>query len=72
MNHLKITLPTAIVLAGFLICSTATYGKPDYTKQTKKVCSYCHVDPQKTPKDLKDPGKYFQEHKTLDGYQEKK
>jgi len=72
MKHLKIMLPAAIVLVGFLLCSTATYGKAEYSKQTKKACAYCHVDAAKMPKELKDPGKYFQEHKSLDGYQEKK
>jgi hypothetical protein len=72
MSHLKLILPAVILLGGFLICSTATFGKTEYTKQTKKACSYCHVDAQKNPTDLKAPGKYFQEHKNLDGYQEQK
>jgi hypothetical protein len=52
--------------------STSSYGKAEYTKATKKACTYCHVDAQKAPKELKDPGKYYQEHKTLDGYKEAK
>ena len=72
MSYLKVTLPTAILLGGFLVCSTASYGKPEYTKSTKKACTTCHVDAQKAPKELKDAGKYFAEHKTLDGYTEKK
>ncbi len=72
MSRLKVILPAAIVLAGFLVSSTASYGKPEFTKATKKACTYCHVDAQKTPKDLKDAGKYYQEHKSLDGYVEKK
>jgi hypothetical protein len=72
MRHLKIVLPAAILCGGFLLCSIATYGKVEYTKQTKKACGYCHIDAQKTPKELKEPGKYFQEHKTLDGYHDKK
>jgi hypothetical protein len=72
MSQLKLILPGVIVLGGFLVCSTASFGKPEYTKQTKKACTYCHVDAQKAPKDLKDAGKYFQEHKSLDGYAEKK
>lgn len=55
-----------------LVCVPGTFGKPEYTKQTKKVCTYCHVDAQKKPKELKEAGKYFQEHKNLDGYTEKK
>jgi hypothetical protein len=46
-------------------------------KQTKKACAYCHTqtmpkkgDPKAT--DLTDAGKYFKEHKSLDGYVEKK
>ena len=77
MSQWKVIVPAALVLGGFLVCSTASYGKPEYTKQTKKACSYCHTqampktgDPK--AKDLKDAGKYFQEHKSLDGYTEKK
>ena len=71
MSHLKIALPAAILLGGFLACTSVGYGKQEYTKQTKKACSFCHVDAQKQPKELKDAGKYFQEHKSLDGYQAK-
>ena len=72
MSHLKITLPAAILLGGFLLCSTSSYGKAEYTKQTKKSCAYCHVDQKAKPKELTEAGKYFSEHKNLDGYQEKK
>jgi hypothetical protein len=72
MSRLKVIAPAMIVLGGFLICTTASYGKKEYTAQTKKACTFCHVDAAKNPKDLKDAGKYFQEHKNLDGYQEKK
>lgn len=72
MSNLKLIVPAAVVLGGFLLCSTASYGKQEYTKQTKKACAYCHVDPTGKNKDLKEPGKYFAEHKTLDGYVEKK
>lgn len=72
MRQLKLIIPAVILAGGFLLCSTATYGKPDYTKATKKACVYCHVDAQKAPKELKDAGKYYQEHKSLDGYQDKK
>lgn len=72
MSYLKIALPAVILAGGFLLCSTASYGKAEYTKATKKACVYCHVDAQKAPKDLKDAGKYYQEHKSLDGYVDKK
>jgi hypothetical protein len=72
MSHIKIILPAAVVLSGLLVCTTASYAKPEDTKKTKKACTVCHVDAQKTPKNLKDAGKYYQEHKSLDGYVEKK
>ena len=72
MSHFKLILPAAILLGGFLVCSTASFGKPEYTKATKKACAYCHVDSKAKPKELTDAGKYYSEHKSLDGYQEKK
>lgn len=72
MSHIKLIVPTVIVMGGFLVCSTASYGKPEYTKNTKKACTFCHVDSKAKPKELTDAGKFFGEHKTLDGYVEKK
>lgn len=70
MRHLKVLIPAIILSVGFVVCTTTSYGKPEYTKATKKACVYCHVDAQKAPKELKDAGKYYQEHKNLDGYKE--
>ena len=72
MSRFKLIVPAAIVMAGFLICSTVSYGKKEYSTQTKKACNFCHVDAVKAPKELKAAGKYFQEHKSLDGFTEKK
>jgi hypothetical protein len=77
MSKIKIFLPAAILLGGFLAYTTTSFGTIEYTKTTKKGCAYCHT--QASPKkgdpkanDLKDAGKYFKEKKTLDGYVEKK
>jgi hypothetical protein len=72
MYRWKLILPAAIAFAGFLLCSSVSYGKPENTKATKKPCTYCHADAQKAPKNLTPAGKYFHEHKSLDGYSEKK
>ena len=72
MSHWKVTLPAAILLGGFLLCSTTSYGKPEYMKSTKKACNYCHVDSKAKHKELTAAGKYFAEHKNLDGYKEQK
>ncbi len=65
---IKFALPAGIALAGFLVCSTASYGKPEYTKATKKACTTCHVDAKAKPKELTEAGKYYKEKTTLDGY----
>ncbi|MBZ5617146.1 MAG: hypothetical protein LAQ69_00235 [Acidobacteriia bacterium] len=70
MSHLKVILPAAIVLGGILVCTTASYGTADIAKKTTQKCVYCHTD-VKNAKDLKtltDAGKYYHEHKSLDGY----
>jgi hypothetical protein len=72
MFHLKIALPAVILAGGFLVCTTTSYGKPEYVKTTKKACTFCHVDSKAKPKELTEAGKYFAEHKNLDGYKEKK
>ncbi|HWU36510.1 MAG TPA: hypothetical protein VN203_02620 [Candidatus Acidoferrum sp.] len=77
MSQWKLIVPAALVLGGFLVCTTASYGKPEYTKATKKACTFCHQKNEPANKDamnknLTDAGKYYHEHKSLDGYQEKK
>ena len=77
MSRLKIVAPAVILLGGFLVCSLASYGKQEYTKATKKTCTYCHEkvvagDAKAMNANLTDAGKYYKEKKTLDGYVEKK
>jgi hypothetical protein len=69
--NLKTILPAVIVLGGFVICTTASYGTPAIaTKTAIKNCGYCHSDVKnaKDTKTLTKPGAYYHEHKTLDGY----
>jgi hypothetical protein len=76
MSQWKVIVPAALVLGGFLVCSTASYGKMDYAKATKKQCVFCHekvsTDKDAMNKNLTDAGKYYAAHKSLDGYQAKK
>ena len=73
--NLKTVLPAAIVVGGFLVCTTASYGTAEYAKNTKKSCTFCHekVSSDKTVMtgNLTDAGKYYKEKKTLDGYKAK-
>jgi hypothetical protein len=78
MSHinLKTILPAAVLVGGFLLCTTASYGTADYSRNTKKACSFCHekvtADKSVMIGNLTDAGKYYKEKKTLDGYTPKK
>jgi hypothetical protein len=65
MKTLKLIIPAAILGAGFLICTTASYGTQTYAKNEKKACVYCHTAAGK--KDLNKTGDCYKanEHKDL-------
>jgi hypothetical protein len=71
MLKIKYAVPAIILLGGFLVSSTLSFGKPEYTKATKKACTFCHVDKTK-PKQLTEAGKYYKEHQSLEGYTDTK
>jgi hypothetical protein len=70
MRYLKLAVPAAIISAGLLVNATSTFAKPQYMKETKKGCTYCHTSAKggKTDADLTAAGKYFREHKSLTGF----
>lgn len=68
MSKLKFVLPALVLAGGLVVSSTSSYGKPEYVKTTKKACTFCHVDSKAKPKELTEAGKYFKEHKSLDGF----
>jgi hypothetical protein len=78
MRALKLVVPAALLMTGFLVCTTASYGTPEYMKKEKKACTFCHAkaEPQNKEamqKNLTDAGKYYKEHShSLDGYAPKK
>jgi len=76
MSVMKFVAPAVVLAAGVMFTSTASFAKKEYMVATKKACKYCHVDAMaKDPvqqKALTDAGKYYKEHKSLDGFVEKK
>jgi len=42
MHPTKVVIPAAIVLGGFLVCTSSLFGTPDYAKKEKKSCTFCH------------------------------
>jgi hypothetical protein len=75
MSKVKYALPAVILLAGCLLNSVSSYAKPEFTKATRKPCTFCHVDSvdsKAKPKELTAAGKYYQEHNnSLEGYSAK-
>jgi hypothetical protein len=57
MRVLKVAVPSMIVMAGFVMCTTATYAKPEYAKKEGKSCVTCHT--KAGQKDLNDTGKCY-------------
>jgi hypothetical protein len=76
MRALKLILPAAFLMAGFLVCTTSSYGTQDYAKKEKKSCTFCHSKIEAKdamPKNLNDAGNYYKTHDhKLDGYVPKK
>lgn len=73
MRVLKLALPAAILATGILVCTTASYGTPDYAKKEKKSCTFCHTkisaDKAVMAKNQTAAGTYYKDHNhSLDGY----
>jgi hypothetical protein len=50
MSTWKLVVPAAIVMSGFLVCTTASFGKPEYMKKENfKSCTGCHAKLSPTP-----------------------
>jgi hypothetical protein len=75
MRAFKSMLPAALLGAGILLCVTSSYGTQEFAKKEKKQCTFCHgkmEGKEAMKKNLNDAGKYYQSHKSLEGYTEKK
>jgi hypothetical protein len=58
--------PAGVLLAALFFDARASVARPEYTRKTKKECLYCH------PPDsfqLNEAGKYYRDHRSLDGYE---
>ena len=62
----KLLMPAGILFAGLVISSSLTVAKPAYAKKENKKCVDCHV--KAGSKDLNELGKYYHEHKSLEGF----
>ncbi len=67
---LRYVLPALILWSGVMVNATLSFGKVEYTKKEKKACAVCHVTA--TSKELNEAGKYYEKHKSLEGYKAEK
>ncbi len=66
MRSLKLMIPAAIVLTGFFVCTSTSYGTAEYTKKEKKSCTTCHAkqspDKAEMNKNLTETGTCYKEN----------
>jgi hypothetical protein len=68
---LKKFLRALVILGGVaLLAAPFAVGTPEYSKKEQKQCTFCHTALGKP--DLNEVGKYYKEHHSLKGYEEKK
>ena len=66
MKAIKVTLVLAAIAGWMAVSSSLMLGKPEYTKDTKKPCTYCHI--KAGSKELNDVGKCYEKNKhSLEG-----
>lgn len=58
----------AVLVATLCLVPREASTSPVYSRRTNKDCNYCHPP---NSYNLNDAGKYYQEHKSLNGYQPK-
>ena len=64
MRALKVAVPSALLMVGFLLCTTAGFSKQEYAKKEGgKACVYCHGKVEgkdAMAKNLNETGKCYQ------------
>ena len=67
MRMIKLVLPATVLMTGFLVCTTASYGKPEYAKKENiKSCTTCHSKMGAKP-ELNDTGKCYSKNHSMEG-----
>lgn len=65
MTRMPRLLPALGLTAAFFLSASLGLARPDYTRRTKQECSYCHPPGGWY---LNDAGKYFRDHRNLEGF----
>jgi hypothetical protein len=65
MKAVRLLIPAATLIAAMMATSGLSFANKEIFKKEKKPCITCHV--KMGQKDLNEVGKYYKEHKTLEG-----
>jgi uncharacterized membrane protein len=68
MRIAKFVVPALVVATGLLISASSSFAKPADVKKTGQKCTVCHTTAKGGKADLTEPGKFYKEKGTLDGY----
>jgi hypothetical protein len=73
MRAANLAVAAAILIMGLFVCSTRSYGEPEYAKKEKKQCTFCHFkvvgNKKEMAKNQNEAGKYYKDHNhSFDGY----
>jgi hypothetical protein len=69
--RLRTILGSVALAGGLLLNLNYSLASTEFTKKEKKPCTYCHKAKSAkdaTADDLNEAGKYYEKHKTLEGY----
>jgi hypothetical protein len=61
----RFVAPFMVLFAGFVMTSSLSFAKKEYTAKEKKPCVTCHT--AASSKELNETGKYYKDKKTLEG-----
>lgn len=66
MRAMKVAVPAALLMAGFMLCTMSSYGKQEYMKKEGvKSCTVCHgkiEGKEAMAKNLNEVGKCYAEN----------
>jgi hypothetical protein len=58
--------PVGVVMGALFFDARSSVARPEYTRKTKKECLFCHPP---NSFQLTEAGKYYRDHRSLDGYE---
>jgi hypothetical protein len=76
LSRTRWIIPAFLLVGGWMLVPRASVARPSYTKMERKECAFCHLAEggkisYAGEMKLTDAGRYYKDHRTLKGFQEK-